>query len=155
MVGHSLGGSAAAVALSEGLEAERAILVAAAADPAAALERFADFLGLSRTLCRRMLAGFEEHLGVSFSSLEAQNSTPRIGRPALVVHDLADREVPWDEGERYARFWPGSRLIATWGLGHNRIAHDPAVISASLRFLRGEAVGERVVSTRALPLGLA
>lgn len=155
VVGHSLGGSAAAIALSEGLAAERAVLIAPPADPGAAIERFADFVGLSRALCRRMLAGFEDRLGVSFSNMQAQHSTPRIARPALVVHDFADREVPWEEGERYARFWPDSRLLATTGLGHNRIAHDPAVIAAALRFLRGEAVGDRVVSTQALPFGLA
>lgn len=155
VVGHSLGGAAAAVALAEGLDAERAVLVAPAADPAAAIARFAATLGLSQRICARMLAGFESRLGVTFSSLQAQHSTPRIARPALIVHDFGDREVPWEEGERYARFWRGSRLLCTTGLGHNRIALDPAVISAAVRFLGGEAVGERVVSTPALPYGLA
>src|SRR5690606_25377202 len=77
------------------------------------------------------------------------------GCPALVVHDLCDREVPWEEGERYARFWPGARLLSTHGLGHNRIVDDPAVIGTALAFLRGDTVGERVVSTTALPYGIA
>ena len=40
-------------------------------------------------------------------------------------------------------------------LGHNRIADDAGVIASALRFLRGETVGERVVSTADLPYGLA
>jgi hypothetical protein len=40
-------------------------------------------------------------------------------------------------------------------LGHSRVLSDPDVIDAGLRFLRGEAVGQRVVSTRELPAGVA
>ncbi len=155
LVGHSLGGAAAAAAMARGLAAERAVLIAPAADPAAAIERFARMVGLPLWLCGRMLTRFEARLGVCFSRLQAQHNAPRIACPALIVHDLEDREVPWEEGERYARFWPDSRLLSTVGLGHNRIAQDEAVIAAVLRFLRGEAVGERVVSTRELPFGIA
>jgi hypothetical protein len=72
-----------------------------------------------------------------------------------VIHDLDDREVPWEEGESYARHWPSARLLSTEGLGHSRIVNDPATLDAGLRFLRGETVGERVVSSRNLPFGVA
>src|SRR3546814_21177650 len=101
-------------------------------------------------LCRRMVAMFESMVDTSFEEFQAQNNAPRIGRPALIVHDLADREVPWEEGERYARFWHDSRLLSTQGLGHNRIVDDPGVIDAAVRFLRGSQFGERVVSPPAL-----
>lgn len=155
LVGHSLGGAATAIAMAEGLAAERVVLIAPAADPIAAVERFARVVGLPLRLCRRLVAMFEAMVGMPFTHLQAQHNAPRIARPALIVHDLEDREVPWEEGERYARFWPDSRLLSTVGLGHNRIAQDEAVIAAALRFLRGEEVGERVVSTRELPFGIA
>src|SRR3546814_9590713 len=87
----------------------------------------------------------------SFEEFQAQNNAPRICRPALIVHDLADREVPWEEGERYARFWHDSRLLSTQGLGHNRIVDDPGVIAAAVRFLPGSPVRERWVATPDLP----
>lgn len=71
------------------------------------------------------------------------------------MHDVLDREVPWSEGERIARHWPGARLLSTTGLGHHRIVDDAGVIEAALRFLRGGSPGERVVSTPNLPYGLA
>ena len=71
------------------------------------------------------------------------------------VHDLADRDVPWEEGERYARFWPGARLLSVNGLGHHKIVNDPDVIAAGAAFLRGEVIGERVVSTQELVYGCA
>lgn len=153
LVGHSLGGAAVAVALARGLVAERAILIAPAADPVAAALRFARFIRLPERLCRRMIDTFEATIGLPFADFQAHRTAPRIARPALIVHDLDDREVPWSEGERYARFWADSRLLSTQGLGHNRIAQDEGVIGAAVRFLRGEDVGDRVVSSPNLPFG--
>lgn len=155
VIGHSLGGAAAALALARGLEAQRAVLIAPPADPLAAVERFSRFMWLTGYLGRRMFALFEEAMRFDAGELQAHRNAPRIGRPALIVHDVEDREVPWSEGERYARFWHDSRLLSTRGLGHNRIAEDAGVIAAALRFLRGEAVGERVVSSPNLPYGFA
>jgi len=70
------------------------------------------------------------------------------------VHDLEDTDVPWCEGERYARYWPQATLLSTIGLGHHRVTIAPETLDASLRFLRGDPVGQRVVSTHALPFGL-
>jgi len=87
--------------------------------------------------------------------LEVHRRLPALGLPALIVHDLEDPDVPWSEGERYARYWPGARLLSTQGLGHRRVLSEPAVIAASLAFARGEAVGVRVIGTPNLPLGVA
>ena len=155
VVGHSLGGAATAVALARGLRAERAILIAPAADPVDATMRFGRLLRVPERICRRMISTFESTVGIAFDDLQAHRNAPWIGCPALVVHDLEDREVPWHEGERYARFWPDARLVNTRGLGHNRIVDDAGVIATSLAFLRGEPVGERVVSSPNLPYGFA
>lgn len=155
VIGHSLGGAATAIALANGMQAQRAVLIAPAADGLAAMERFCRLLWLDAPFARRMAALFERRTRVSVDDLQAHRYVAAIGRPALIVHDLEDREVPWHEGERYARLWPGARMISTRGCGHNRIADDPGVIAATLRFLRGEAVGERVVSSPNLPFGLA
>ena len=155
VVGHSLGGAAAMLALARGLQAGRAVLVAPAADPVAAAHRFARTVGLGRALCERMMAGFQARLGISFDEQRADRTAPSIARPALIVHDVGDTVVPWDEGERYARHWPDARLLSTQGLGHSRVLSEPDVVDAAVRFLRGEAVGQRVVSTPNLPFGLA
>jgi pimeloyl-ACP methyl ester carboxylesterase len=155
IIGHSLGAAAVTAALARGLSADRAILIAPSADPVAAAFRFAHLIGLPSKLCRRMIEGFERRIGIGFFEFQAHRNAPRIGRPALIVHDLDDREVPWAEGERYARFWADSRLLSTQGLGHNRIADDAGVIASAVRFLGGEPVGERVVSSSNLPFGFA
>ena len=102
-----------------------------------------------------MFERFEREIGLPVDSFAAHRHAPWLGMPALVVHDLEDEDVPWEEGERYARLWPGARLLTITGLGHHRLAGDAAVIDAALRFLRGEVVGDRVVSSPNLPYGIA
>jgi pimeloyl-ACP methyl ester carboxylesterase len=155
VLGHSLGGAAAAVALARGLVAERAILIAPAADPLAAMERFSRLVWLGVPFGRQLAMFFERETRVPIDDLQAHRNAPLIGRPALIVHDVEDREVPWSEGERYARLWHGARMLSTRGYGHNRIAEHPQVIADALRFLRSEPVGTRIVSSPNLPFGFA
>lgn len=155
VVGHARGGLAATIALRRGLPAARAILIAAEADPDAALRRFARRLGLPPRVHAGAAALLARGIGGSVGELQAHRLAAAIGPPALVVHDLQDPAVPWDEGERYARHWPAARLLSTRGLGHEAIAEDQRVIADCLRFLRGEVVGERVVSSPNLPFGVA
>ena len=155
VIGHSLGGAAAGLALARGLQADRAVLLAPAADPVDAGRRFARQVGLAEHLRRGMFELFEARLPIHFEDLMAERNAPAINRPALIVHDLEDREVPWCEGERWARHWRGARLLDTRGLGHHRILGDPMVLDAILRFLGGDAVGDRLVSSPNLPYGVA
>ncbi len=161
ILGHSLGGAAVAVAvavalaLARGLAAERAILIAPAADPLAAMERFSRFVWLGVHFGRRLAMFYEHETRVPINDLQAHRNAPLIGRPALIVHDVEDREVPWSERERYARLWHGARMLSTCGFGHNRIVEHPQVIDDALRFLRSEPVGTRIVSSPNLPYGFA
>jgi pimeloyl-ACP methyl ester carboxylesterase len=155
VVGHSLGGAATLLALSAGLAADRVVLIAPLADPFLAASRFGRMIGLAEHLWAHLFDEYERSHPTRVAGLQAHLMAPAIARPALIVHDLADREVPWAEGERYARYWPDARLLTTTGLGHHRIVDDHAVIHAALCFLRGDIVGERVVSSPNLPFGFA
>ncbi len=53
----------------------------------------------------------------------------------MMFHDIGDREVPFAEGERLARAWPGARLRTLEGLGHNRPLNDAKVVRETLAFL--------------------
>lgn len=154
-IGHSLGGAAIAVALREGLQAGRAVLIAPAADGAAASRRFASAIALPEDLRFAMQRKLEHQTGRSMDALAIHRVAPHLAQPALIVHDLADAEVPWEEGERYARFWPDARLLSVQGLGHHRIVNDASVLAAARQFLGGEAVGARIVSTHDLFYGCA
>lgn len=154
-IGHSLGGAALALAQDEAWSARRLILIAPAADMEAAASRFLRFVRLGQHLRSRFLAWHERRTGVAVADLQVHRRLPALGQEGLVVHDLDDADVPWEEGERYARYWAGARLLTTQGLGHHKVLDAPEVIEASLAYLRGEAVGERVVASPNLPFGIA
>lgn len=154
VIGHSLGALSVVLALHQGLRAKQAILVSAQADPRAALHRFVDRAGMGPRVGARMLALLEARIGQGLDALQAHRIAPAIGIPVLVVHDLLDDEVPWDDGERFARHLTAARLLTTLDLGHHGVLDDPTVLRDCLRFLQGEAIGDKVVSSPNLPYGV-
>ena len=148
VIGHSLGGSAAAVALREGLEAGHLVLIGAMAEPVDATRRFARMLGFTERVRRMMQARIERREAMSFAFAGVSSTAERATRPTLVVHDLGDKDVPWSDAERYALLYPDARLLSTSGLGHFRILKSPLVIAAVLRFLDDKSVGARVIGSR-------
>ncbi len=63
---------------------------------------------------------------------------PRQKADLLVLHDPADREVPFSEAERITAAWPGARLRAFPGRGHSRILRDGEVVRAAVEFIRAD-----------------
>ena len=151
-IGHSLGGAAVTLAQDEAWHARKLILVAPPVDMAAAAGRFFRFVHLGENLREAFFAWLLGRTGVSVEQLQVDRHLPALGSPGLIVHDLDDDDVPWGEGERYAQYWPGARLLTTQGLGHRRVLDAPEVIDAALAFVRGEQVGTRVVGSPNLSL---
>jgi len=154
-IGHSLGGAAVAIAMRRGMRVERAVMIAPAADGTAALRRFARAIALPEHGRTALQLQLEQDTGQPLDDLAIHRVATQLTQPALIVHDLVDHDVPWEEGERYARFWPDARLLTVQGLGHHKIVNDDCVIDAGMAFLRGESIGERVVSTQELVYGYA
>jgi pimeloyl-ACP methyl ester carboxylesterase len=154
-IGHSLGGAALAVAMRDGFSVAQVLLLAPAADGAAATRRFANLVQLPERRLIALQRLLESRSGRSLESIAIQQIGPNLSQRALIVHDPADAEVPWEEGECYARVWPGAHLLNVLGLGHHHIVTDAAVIRAGLDFLRGEVVGAPLGLTPAQGHGVA
>jgi len=135
VVGHSLGGFAAALALDGGLPARRAVFIAPSANANSYSEQFASLLGVADPVMESMRARLERRLGFEWENMNIPALASAMRIPLLVIHDRGDREVPWDNGAAIAGAWPGAELVTTAGLGHHRIVNDPAVIRQVLTFL--------------------
>ena len=135
VVGHSLGGAATAFALSRGLAAERAVLIAAPANAELEIQRFARFLHIPEGVRAQMQRAIEADEGVRMMELRASAVAPHIHIPALLVHDQHDREVSADCALEYAAHWRGAKVMTTRGLGHVRILRDAGVIAEVIRFI--------------------
>ena len=139
LIAHSLGGSAAALALARGMQLERAVLVSPPSDLVGHSRRFARWYWMPEPLRRAMQAAIEERFGLRWAELETARLAPKLTTPALVIHDHGDRVVPWTQGAALARAWPGARLLSTVGLGHGRILESEVTARAAVEFITGKS----------------
>jgi pimeloyl-ACP methyl ester carboxylesterase len=140
IVAHSLGATGTVVALSRGLAAERVVLLAPPAEPLPFAHALAAQLGLSEARFRGMFRHVERALGGDVTALHLHRLAPRMSAPLLLMHDVADAEVPFAHGQGLAAAWPGARLVALERLGHRRLLADPGVIASAVDFLTAPPV---------------
>jgi len=134
LVGHSLGAATIATLLAGRPDIRaRAVLIAPPASLRDSTLRLAAALGWPESLRAAAQRQIEHRFGIPWSSFEvgARNGDQEM----LVIHDRQDKEVPFDDGRRYAEAWPRARLFETSGLGHRRILADPAAITAAVGFV--------------------
>lgn len=141
VVGHSLGAACSAIVLLDGVDAEKAVFIAPPIDPVAYTRILAAMLGFGERIRTRMVRIGERRAGIELAGfalenmLKARPGDPADLPPALVVHDTYDPVVPVATGRTLAANWPGSRIIETADLGHNKILRDEAVIAAVVEFI--------------------
>ncbi|QXG49477.1 alpha/beta hydrolase [Pseudomonas viridiflava] len=135
-IGHSLGASAIVFAQEKEWRPERFVLIAPFVAPEENVFQQFDAAGIPH----KVFAPFEDYLyaliGRRFADYDATLQLPLFDSPALIIHDLHDRETPWEKGARFAKLWPGARLFTTEGLGHNRLIDHPTVIDKVMTFLQ-------------------
>ena len=145
IIAHSMGCAGTTLAMSWGLETERLVFLAPAADPPAWVAPFARQLGLRPDVLDLVRARSERRLRVRWSELNVPALAGALTqRPdLLIVHDESDETVRWQDGAAISAAWPGARLVTTQGLGHRGVTSDPNVLSEAVQFLTGDrpAVG--------------
>ncbi len=139
VVGHSMGAAATAIALAQGLPAERAVLIGSASSIEDTLLTFAENFGLPQRAAQRFVELVGRANGIAAGDLDISHQVRGLKIPALIVHDRDDTAVPYADAEAIARNWPGSQLLITTGLGHWRVLDDAGVIGEVTDFLAGRA----------------
>jgi pimeloyl-ACP methyl ester carboxylesterase len=136
VIAHSLGATAAAFAVRNGLPVGRLVFVAPMADPLPYTRAFAARLGFGERIRTRLAARVERRIGTPMSDFDV----PALARefaapPLLLLHDRLDTETSWSDSAAIARSWPEARLVTTTGLGHRRILRDPTVVAEVTGFV--------------------
>ena len=136
LIAHSLGGTAAAAAVRDGLPADRVVLLAPLASPRSFAHQFAAALGFGHRTYRRLIARIERRVGAPMNDFDV----PAMGRTAavprtLIIHDRDDASTPISDGAAIAAAWTGSRLHLTSGLGHRRLLASPEVVTLVADFV--------------------
>ncbi len=136
---HSMGGSATLLAMKSGFRLERAVLVASPAHLNRAADNFAQQFAVGDDVLRRMRARIEDRFAINWDDFSiAAHRPPRT--ELLVIHDRADREVPFRDAEQIAA-WASAQLIATEGLGHRRILQTSSIVDAVRSFISAKKAG--------------
>ena len=135
VIAHSFGAMVTALALDEGLGTKFCAFVAPMTSFNYAVSAFSGALGLSPRLRDRMVARLEAQFAISSAGMEVAQTAASRSVPLLVVHDSDDTRVPFDLGRTLVEAWPGAKLHATSGLGHQRVLADPAVVDELVRFV--------------------
>lgn len=142
VIAHSLGATAAALAIARGLSVDRAVLVAPPAEPRHFMRAFAARLGLSPARTDGMIARLRRQLG-DLDRLDLPKLAPGLATRALILHDPTDREVPFAHGQAIAAAWRSARLEAVRGLGHRRLLSDRRVIERAVELVgRDERIAQ-------------
>lgn len=144
VIGHSLGGGCAGLAVLEGLDARRVVLIAPAVDPVAFTKALAGMLGFGERIRTRMVGAMSRRIGHALEEfvLPGQAAARADLPEALIVHDREDPVVNIANGRALAAAWRGAELVETAGLGHNKILRDDAVVDRVTAFVAGDGSAE-------------
>jgi pimeloyl-ACP methyl ester carboxylesterase len=134
VVGHSMGGASALLALSRGLDTARSVAIAAPAGLAGVLSRMSRHLGLPEEAQRRFFAKMQDRTGLAPEALDIDLLAQGFSQPLLVVHDRDDRIIPFTDAERIVRA-TRAQLCETLGLGHRGVLRDERVLDQIVDFL--------------------
>jgi pimeloyl-ACP methyl ester carboxylesterase len=137
VIGHSMGGAAALIALDRQRFTDKAVIIGAPAAMERVLGRFADFIGLPAPARASFFDAVDRHVGIPASELDMAKVGPRLPVGGLIVHDRDDDMVPFSEGVALSQSWLRADFMATAGLGHRLVLADPAVIERAVQFIIG------------------
>jgi len=135
IVAHSLGAAATAFALTQGVTAERVVLLAPPANVADWAVPFAGALGIRPEVMQRVRERSQRRIRFNWDDLHIPTHARTMATPALIIHDRDDETVRWEDGAAIARAWPGASLVETRGLGHRGLLRDPDVLRRVVGFL--------------------
>jgi pimeloyl-ACP methyl ester carboxylesterase len=135
VVGHSFGAGAATMALAQGLEARRAVLIAGASTIMTYMNRWCRHNGVGESQIPLFVRMVADAVGQKPETFELTRAAAGLNVPALVMHDTTDDDVPVDDAYAMAAAWPGARLHLTERFGHRRILVARPVVAEAVRFL--------------------
>ena len=138
VIAHSFGAAMAQLAVRDwGLAAERHVLVSSLRDCNWFCDAFGRYAGLPTSALERMKAMLvERHNGrFDWARTSTLEMLRRVDVPVLLIHDEEDAEIPFAHSVALRDACPRAELLATRGLGHQRLLSNAAVIERVVRFM--------------------
>ncbi|NWH08198.1 MAG: alpha/beta fold hydrolase [Alphaproteobacteria bacterium] len=134
LLAHSFGCPATMLALEAGLRAKALVFFAPPARQADQFRQRCERTGLTEAETESALARVKANGG---SLVDIIARAPARTEPLLIIHSRDDERTPLSGSEAIIAAWPGAKLLAVEGLGHNLALRDRMTIAAALRFTLG------------------
>ncbi|MEB0048537.1 MULTISPECIES: alpha/beta fold hydrolase [unclassified Pseudomonas] len=138
VIGHSMGGASAMLAVQLGLRTETLVTIAAPARILGVLRGFARYMGLPPRARSAFIRLVEHDVGMRASALDVAHY--QLDIPGLVVHAEDDTFVSVKESQAIHEAWFDSRLLRVDEGGHQRVLADPRVIDGVLSLLSARSL---------------
>lgn len=141
VIGHSMGGASAMLAVQLGLRTETLISISAPARILDLLRGFARYMGLPPRARSAFIHEVEQKVGMRAAALDVAHY--QLDMPGLIVHAEDDHFVAVQESELIHQAWFDSRLLRLEEGGHQRVLADPRVIDGVLSLVTGRRLPAR------------
>lgn len=141
VIGHSMGGASAMLAVQLGLRTETLVSIAAPARILGVLRGFARMMGLPPKARSAFIRLVENDVGMPASKMDVAHY--QLDVPGLIVHADDDTFVSVKESQLIHEAWFDSRLLRLPEGGHQRVLADPRVIDGVLSLLAGRSLQAR------------
>ncbi|MBT2373188.1 alpha/beta fold hydrolase [Pseudomonas fluorescens] len=141
VVGHSMGGASAMLAVQLGLRTEALVSIAAPSRFLDVLRGFAGVVGLPARARSAFIRQVESTLGMPLKHLDVAHY--QMNMPGLIVHAEDDTFVPVKAAQMIHEAWFDSRLMRLEQGGHQKVLADPRVIEGVLALLAGSRLPAR------------
>jgi len=121
ILAHSLGAFSSVYTLHRlpKLPVSKLIVMASPGEASEFFTHYQRVLGLSKRSIKVIGDYFVEKLGHGPGYFSLKEFASSLQLPGLVIHDMADKEAPYQHGLEAHQTWKNSEMITTTGLGHN------------------------------------
>jgi pimeloyl-ACP methyl ester carboxylesterase len=141
VIGHSMGGASAMLAVQLGLQTETLVSIAAPARILGVLRGFARMMGLPPKARSAFIRLVESDVGMRAEKMDVAHY--QLDVPGLIVHADDDTFVSVKESQLIHEAWFDSRLLRLPQGGHQRVLADSRVVDGVLSLLAGRSLQAR------------
>ncbi len=140
VVGHSFGGMAAVFSANRGVKTKKIITIGTPASMEFILNMFLKMSNFSNKVRQALIEEVRTRTGINMSDITPANLVSDLDVEGLIIHDINDKEVHFEQAKAMAANWPAAQLVLTEGLGHKRILANQSVISKIIGFIKEKEI---------------
>ncbi|HED09220.1 MAG TPA: alpha/beta hydrolase [Caldithrix abyssi] len=140
IVGHSMGGIAAGMAISKGVKADHLVTLGSPATFEFITRNYMENIRANEETLKFIVDFTLKYTKSTAADFELVTAVKKLDIPGLIVHDRDDTEVEYRQALILKEAWPAADLFTTEKLGHRRILWDVKVLRKISSFLSEKKV---------------